>query len=73
MATEARAILELPDGTRYDVEDRAALIAMAVVLHQQEINRPAIGHLEVAFQGARVHPLRVTSTLHTVDLPSVLQ
>jgi hypothetical protein len=73
MANEARAILELPDGTRFDIDGRAALIVMMILFNQAEINRVETGALKATFQGEHVHPLRLTSSLLTVSLPTVLR
>ena len=67
----SKAILVFPDGTRLEVEGRAAQLAMTIVLHQDEVNRPDIGHIECAFQRGHLHPLRVVTSLLAVNLPPV--
>lgn len=70
---EARAILELPDGTRFDIDGRAAQMAMSLVLHQRAINAVDTGMVKFTFQGKRLHPLRLSSSLQTTNLPTTLE
>jgi hypothetical protein len=73
MASEPRAILELPDGTRYQIEGRTAWMIIAIAYHQGLINGIDKGLVELAFDGNHLHPLRISQTLQITSLPSVLE
>jgi hypothetical protein len=69
MDLECRVLVQFEGGAWYAVEGRAAHIVLAVVLHQETINPVHKGVLEVAFEGPRLHPLRLTHSLPIRRLP----
>lgn len=71
MSEPRRVILELDDGTRLPPLDGIpALMVLGIWTNRDQIQRTDTGFAEFAFQGKKLHPLRLTASLPILPQPT---